>query len=149
MYEEPKMEKITVNLPPVELGRIDLLVEAGIYPTRTEFIRSAIRKILDSHEEYIADRLEMLRKETTGIETKEEEAISSLFGMGVMNLGKKNFERALAQNKKIHVTFVGLLVIDKNVSAQLVEKTVEKVRVYGVIKASNEVRKSLEKINQK
>ncbi len=29
MFEEPKMEKLTINLPPVEIARMDMLIEAG------------------------------------------------------------------------------------------------------------------------
>jgi Arc/MetJ-type ribon-helix-helix transcriptional regulator len=38
----PETEKLTVNLTPVDLGRIELLVEQGFYANRAEFIRTAI-----------------------------------------------------------------------------------------------------------
>ena len=42
-------EKITINLGFVDLGRIDLLVQEGFYSNRSDFIRTAIRKQLDTH----------------------------------------------------------------------------------------------------
>ena len=39
-------EKITINLGPVDLGRIDLLVQEGFFSNRTDFIRTAIRSQL-------------------------------------------------------------------------------------------------------
>ena len=44
-------EKITVNLGYVDLGHIDLLVGEGFYANRTDFIRTAIRTLLDRHGE--------------------------------------------------------------------------------------------------
>lgn len=41
----PPDEKITINLGPVDLGRIDLLVDEGSYGSRTDFIRDAIRSV--------------------------------------------------------------------------------------------------------
>ncbi|MEE9409633.1 MAG: hypothetical protein V3V41_01755, partial [Candidatus Heimdallarchaeota archaeon] len=42
-------EKITVNLPAVDLGKIDYLVEQGFYNTRTEFIRTSIKSEIDKN----------------------------------------------------------------------------------------------------
>ncbi|MDP9487211.1 MAG: CopG family transcriptional regulator, partial [Actinomycetota bacterium] len=33
------LEKITINMGPVDLGQIDLLVREGFYQNRTDFIR--------------------------------------------------------------------------------------------------------------
>ena len=45
----PDTEKITINLGPVDLGRIDLLVQQGVYSNRTDLIRTAVRNQLDRH----------------------------------------------------------------------------------------------------
>lgn len=39
-------EKITINLGYVDLGHIDLMVQERFYPSRTDFIRTAIRDVL-------------------------------------------------------------------------------------------------------
>ncbi|HVH04061.1 MAG TPA: CopG family transcriptional regulator, partial [Amaricoccus sp.] len=41
-------EKITINLGYVDLGHIDLLVQDGFYANRTDFIRTAIRRQLET-----------------------------------------------------------------------------------------------------
>jgi Arc/MetJ-type ribon-helix-helix transcriptional regulator len=41
-----ELEKITINMAPVDLGQIDLLVQEGFYQNRTDFIRTAIRNQL-------------------------------------------------------------------------------------------------------
>src|SRR5690349_4233215 len=43
-------EKITINMGPVELGKVDLLVREGFYSNRTDFIRTSIRSQLDKHQ---------------------------------------------------------------------------------------------------
>ena len=47
------LEKITINMAPVDLGQIDLLVQGGFYQNRTDFIRTAIRNQPNSHSEAV------------------------------------------------------------------------------------------------
>lgn len=149
MYEEAKMEKLTINLPPVEIGRMDILVEAGYYPSRTEFIRAAIRKALDSHQAFIDSKIDEQREEIKAAEADEKKYCSTLFGMGVMSLSKKAFERALSQGKKVKIHVIGLLNLEKDVTPEMIEKSVDTIKVYGVLKASKEVKDALQKIKMK
>src|SRR3954462_11790356 len=48
-----ELEKITINMGPVDLGQIDLLVREGFYQNRTDFIRTAIRNQLNTHSEAV------------------------------------------------------------------------------------------------
>ena len=91
MYEEVKMEKLTINLPPIEIGRIDILVEAGYYPSRTEFIRAAIRKTLDSHQDFIDSQIKQYK--TLLEEKDEEEKFATTFAMGVIGLTKRHLKK--------------------------------------------------------
>jgi Arc/MetJ-type ribon-helix-helix transcriptional regulator len=43
-------EKITINMSVVDLGKIDLLVQEGLYSNRTDFFRTAIRNQIKSHD---------------------------------------------------------------------------------------------------
>ena len=51
MAEVDKSEKITINVGLVDLGQIDLLVDEGFYANRTDFIRTAIRRQLETRSE--------------------------------------------------------------------------------------------------
>jgi Arc/MetJ-type ribon-helix-helix transcriptional regulator len=148
MYEEAKMEKLTINLPPVDIGRVDILVEAGYYPSRTEFIRSAIRKTLDTHQKFIDSKIDSDKSEYDE-ERKSGKWGASIFGIGVMGLGKSSFERAIKEGKKVRIHVIGLLNIKKDVTADLIKKSVEVAKIYGVLRASPEVKKALEKIKSK
>ena len=63
--------------------------------------------------------------------------------MGVANLSVQSFEKAMKDRKKIRVVAFGLLSIDKKVTVEQIEQTVEKIRVYGVLVASPKVKKAL------
>ena len=43
-------EKITINMSVVELGKVDLLVQEGLYSNRTDFIRTAVRNQIENHD---------------------------------------------------------------------------------------------------
>src|SRR5258708_13049328 len=53
MAEVDKSEKITINVGLVDLGQIDLLVNEGFYANRTDFIRTAIRRQLESRADAV------------------------------------------------------------------------------------------------
>src|ERR1700747_931720 len=53
MTHTDRSEKITINVGLVDLGQIDLLVNEGFYANRTDFIRTAIRRQLESRAEAV------------------------------------------------------------------------------------------------
>ena len=140
MFEEPNMEKLTINLPPIEIARIDILVEAGYYPSRAEFIRAAIRKTLDGHQEVITKRLERL---TSDEKLADQEKADFVTTVGVQVLGKDVFEKAIRQGRKLSIKVVGLLILKKDVKREHIENAVETVRIYGILRASQQVKNAL------
>jgi len=145
MYEEPKMEKITINLPPVEIARMDILIEAGYYPNRTEFIRTAVRRTLDVHQDFISSKIDSIVSPPEG-EMKPDVVSRRVWGVGVIGLGRDVLERAVAQGEKVSIHVVGMLVVNADITPDLVEKAVESVKIYGILRASPRVRKALQKI---
>ena len=143
MYQEPKMEKLTINLPPIEIARIDILVEAGYYPTRAEFIRAAIRKTLDTHQDFVSKKLDKIAS-TSDEELNDREIISRISGVGIYNLDKETFERTIERGKKMEIIVVGMLNLDKDVTPEHIEEAVESVRVYGILRASPKVKEVLQ-----
>jgi Arc/MetJ-type ribon-helix-helix transcriptional regulator len=143
MYDGPKMEKLTINLPPVEIARIDALVESGLYPSRTEFIRSSVRKTLDSHEELINKQF---RKFEIDEDDRAEGDIVKLGGIGIIRISREQLEKALKKGKKCQIRVAGLLVITNDVPPGLIKRGVESIKVYGSIKASKSVKEELKKL---
>src|SRR5438874_1278528 len=118
----PPDEKITINLGPVDLGRIDLLVDEGFYGSRTDFIRDSIRRLLDEHKEFLSDAA--VRREVT---------------VGFVRLRRGELEQAAANNEKLDIRVVGRLEIGDDVSAELAEQVIEKVSVRGSLQAPPKV----------
>src|SRR5436305_14490250 len=75
--EADKSEKITVDVSLVDLGQIDLLVNQGFFANRTDFIRSAIRRQLDSRSDAV-ERTVTRRELVLGIEHYSREALEQL-----------------------------------------------------------------------
>ncbi|MFQ6050201.1 MAG: ribbon-helix-helix domain-containing protein [Candidatus Hydrothermarchaeota archaeon] len=43
------MERVTIRLPKQQIDRIDVLVLAGEYPSKSEVVRAAIRELLTKY----------------------------------------------------------------------------------------------------
>jgi Arc/MetJ-type ribon-helix-helix transcriptional regulator len=119
-------EKITINLGPVDLGRIDVLVEQGLYSNRTDAIRTGIRNLLDRHDPVI-----------------QEVAVRKAFAMGVLGYNQKDLKRWKAEGKKVSLHVIGLLSLSRDIDPELAQQTIESIRVRGVFRASSEVRSAL------
>ncbi len=139
MFEESKMEKLTINLPPIEIARMDMLIEAGFYSNRAEFIRASIRERLDSHQDFISKKLGQITQPTE-METETRRIYS---GMGVYVLDKKEFEKAIKQGIMMKIFVVGMLKLSKDVTPDLIEQAVESIKVYGVVRGSQRVKEAL------
>ncbi len=119
-------EKITINMSVVDLGKVDLLVDEGFYSTRTDFIRSAIRRQLDKHD------------------AKVEESITrKAMIVGAMIFTKKGLKKRMAKNEKVSAFVVGMLMIEDDVEPELADAVFESIQVYGVFKASKAVKQVL------
>jgi Arc/MetJ-type ribon-helix-helix transcriptional regulator len=123
-------EKITININTIDLGHIDLLVNEGYYATRTEFIKTAVKKQLDRHEE---DTKKL-------IEQKAKHGDYEL-SIGVGGFTKSELERIIQKKEaKIKMIFIGLFITPKDVTLELLEQAVESIKVYGVCRCSQEIK---------
>lgn len=134
------MEKLTINLPPIEIARMDMLIEAGFYSSRAEFIRVAIRRRLDSHQDFISKRLEQTTRPSVN-ESKDQDIYS---GIGVYHLNNADFERAIGQGRTMKIHVVGMLKLSKDVKPELIERAVDSAKIYGVVRGSQKAKKALE-----
>ncbi|MDP2873311.1 MAG: ribbon-helix-helix protein, CopG family [Bacillota bacterium] len=123
------MEKITINIAPVDLGRIDVLVEEGFYQNRSDLIRAAIRRELDQHEAVLAAKT----------------ASSAGWSAGVVRYSRTDLERMARESQKVDVSGTGSLIIEADVPASLVEWVFGRVKWYGTVDASPAVRRVLDR----
>jgi Arc/MetJ-type ribon-helix-helix transcriptional regulator len=122
----PETEKLTVNLTPVDLGRIELLVEQGFYAHRAEFIRTAINQQLEKHADDVRDA------------TARQGLV-----VGAMSFGRAELEAHRRRGKKMAIKVIGYLSIANDVTPALATQVVESLTVRGVFRASPEVKEAL------
>ena len=123
----PEPEKITINVSAVDLGKIDLVVQEGLYSNRTDFIRTAIRNLLDKHT------LEI-----------QQSVTRHSFAVGAMSYNKADLEKFKSKGEKIKVSLVGFLNLVNDISPELASEVIESIQVRGVFHASKEVKAALE-----
>lgn len=122
----PDSEKVTINMNVVDLGKVDLLVQEGVYSNRTDFIRTAIRNLLDKHS----------------FEIQQTVARHS-YVVGVLIYDCTDLERFQAKKEKLNIKIVGVLVLAKDIPGDLAAEVIESVQVRGVFNASEAVKAAL------
>lgn len=126
MAETDKTEKITINLGLVDLGQIDLLVDEGFYTNRTDFIRTAIRRQLDSRADAVT---------TT--------ATRRTLTLGTLHLDRAELERLRAHGHTVEIRVLGLATVADDVAPELALATITRVEVLGAFRASRAVKTAL------
>src|SRR6185437_13129372 len=122
MAEVEKSEKITINVGLVDLGQIDLLVSEGFYANRTDFIRTAIRRQLESRAGAVDDSVS--RRTLT---------------LGTLHLGRPELERLRNAGETVEVRVLGLATVADDVSPELALATISTVEVLGAFRAPRAV----------
>ena len=120
----PETEKITINMSAVDLGKIDLLVQEGLYSNRTDFIRTGIRNLLDKHV------LEI-----------QQSVVRHSYVIGVLSYDRGDLEKWKAQGEKRKISVLGLLHLQDDISPDLALEVIELVQVQGIFIA-NEILKA-------
>jgi Arc/MetJ-type ribon-helix-helix transcriptional regulator len=126
MAEVERSEKITINVGLVDLGQIDLLVEEGFYANRTDFIRTAIRRQLESRATAVADTV----------------ARRTLV-LGTRHLSRAELEQLRDAGQRIELRVLGLATIAEDVDPELALKTIAAVEVLGAFRAPQAVKAAL------
>lgn len=122
----PETEKITINMSAVDLGKVDLLVNEGVYSNRTDFIRTAIRSQLEKHTFEIQQSV-----------TRHSSVI------GVLSYSRVDLEKRKQKGKKMSFSVIGMLILQNDIPAELAAEVVEEVKVRGIFNASPEVKAAL------
>src|SRR5689334_14963874 len=99
MAEVDKSEKITINVGLVDLGQIDLLVDEGFYANRTDFIRTAIRRQLESREAAVKDTV----------------ARRTLM-LGTQHLSRRDLEALRDAGQTVEIRVLGLATVADDVT---------------------------------
>ena len=87
-------EKITINLSVVDLGHVDLLVEQGLYSSRSDLIRTAIRNQLSAHGDVV-----------------QQAVVRKSLALGVLVYNHRDLEAKLAKGEMLDIRMVGMVVL--------------------------------------
>ena len=121
-----ELEKITINMAPVDLGQIDLLVQEGFYQNRTDFIRTAIRNQLSTHAEAV--------KQTVARKT---------LVLGLQHYTRRDLEAVRGAGERLQIKVLGLASIADDVPPELALATIDSLEVLGAFRASPAVKAAL------
>lgn len=133
--ERGKTEKLTVNVSTMDLAKIDLLVESMEYTNRSDFCRIAIREQLNKHK----DDFERLHQQSGKASFDAKHPLMG--GIGIIRLSESDLAEALQQNRQVNVMVTGMLLLDKNISPQLLDAAVNRIKVFGTIRAQPQLQK--------
>ena len=126
MVDAERSEKITINVGLIDLGQIDLLVREGFFANRTDFIRTAIRRQLDSRSDAV-ERTVARRELVLGVEHYSRDALEQVRACGHM----------------VELRVLGLATIADDVSPELAVATIARVEVLGAFRAPGPVKAAL------
>lgn len=122
----PPDEKVTINLGPIDLGRIDLLVDEGFYASRTDVIRTAVRKLLDEHKEPINDAI-----------------VRNSYSVGVIVWDRSAIEELRKKKQRVNLRVVGVLRMTSGIDADHADDVIESISVLGHLSMPPKLRERL------
>ena len=119
-------DRIIIDLEPEFIGKIDLLVEKGLYESRTDFIEKSILSQLSAHTSTIE---EYQKKYNTVI--------------GILSYSREELEKVVKEGKKLHIKVIGALRIGNDVTPELANQAIKEINLAGIFRAQNEVKQIL------
>lgn len=119
-------ERINLVIKPEIIGKIEILVEKGLYTDYKDFFESAFENELNNYE----DIFEEFEKKKT-------------FVFGILHYNAKDLEKYAAKKQKLEIKVIGSLRFGSDVTKQLVQQTISKIYLAGSLTAPDTVLQSL------
>jgi Arc/MetJ-type ribon-helix-helix transcriptional regulator len=121
-----ELEKVSLNLTPAEVGQIDVLVAQGLYASRTDVIRSGIRRVIEAHQATV-DRVTL-----------------GSTGMGFIVATRGELEKARAKRERLRFFVIGVLKLDNAITPELADAAIAQIHILGTLRGPAAVLKVLE-----
>ena len=106
-----KNEKVSFNISQIDLGKIDYLIENGFYGNRTEFIRAAIKRELNTSDKWL-----------------NNEFIAKQIEMGNVTINKSNLS---LYDKPTNLIVIGKLTIDNDILLEDLKDVFKTIKIFG------------------
>jgi hypothetical protein len=120
-------EGINVNVNVVDVGRMELLINKGLYSDTEDFVNKAIIHELSNHEDVIVNVIKELDSD-----------LHFHFGNVVLNSDK--LANMKFGNKKKKLFVIGRLTVESDVPLQLIKDTIQTIEVFGPCSAASEIK---------
>lgn len=135
-------EKVSMNLSVVDLGKIDILVDRGFYANRTDFLKDAIRRNLDSHQDVITETIDQMRRQDGAVPEEEpgKAKLVNITLVGVTVFTRRGLEAKRDKGEKIRLFCVGLAAFASDVPVELVTETFASAKIYGSLKGPEPIK---------
>ena len=117
---DSKNEKVSFNISQIDLGKIDYLIENGFYGNRTEFIRAAIKRELNTSDNWL-----------------NNEFIAKQIEMGNVTINKSNLS---SYDKPMDLIVIGKLTIDNDILLENLKEVFKTVKVFGKKNIPNSIK---------
>ena len=145
-----KTEKMSVNLSAVEMGQIDYLVDKGLYDSRSDFVRSAVRKAIERHGDEVDAFIKSPKSPIfmAGVGTTSGKKVDISVVLGTSTIKKGSIQDLIALERKLRIRVIGLLTIANDITADEIRQTIESCKVYGKLIASAEVKEALKELEE-
>jgi len=122
------MDKVKIVINSEITAKIDYLIEKGLYPHRADFLEKAIESQLNLHEATFHEAV------------KQKDLI-----IGVAHYSAKELEAVIAKGNKLEIKVLGGLRFAEDVSPTLIDRSIAKINLAGILKAPTEVKAVLNK----
>jgi Arc/MetJ-type ribon-helix-helix transcriptional regulator len=119
-------EKMTINLGVVDLGQVDLLVQEGFYSNRSDLIRTAVRRLLASHEDVV-----------------QQVVTRKTLVLGIQHYTPADLQALRDAGERLQIRVLGLVSFADDVTPDLALATVDSITVLGALHASPAVKRAL------
>ncbi|MFX1508025.1 MAG: hypothetical protein ACFFDC_18205 [Promethearchaeota archaeon] len=127
MTKYPK-ERDILELKPEITQKIDILIEKGLYLDYVDFLEGAIEAQFNLHE---AAFHEVVKKKD--------------FVIGLAHYSAKELEAIVARGEKLELKVLGGLKFSDDITPTLIEQSIDKINLAGILKAPIEVKTVLNK----
>jgi Arc/MetJ-type ribon-helix-helix transcriptional regulator len=124
-------EKLSFNLSAAELGQIEVLIANGLYTSKTDVIRAALRQLFATHADVVA---RTLAEASAGQPPGDGKVIIGSIGTGSLRMTAEQLQQARARGERVSMHVIGVATVDDDISPELAAQSVARINVFGVLR---------------
>jgi hypothetical protein len=135
-------EKVCVNLSAAELGKLDILVAEGVYVSRTDGVRAALRREFDAHLGVVERHLSGQRQVDSS-PAGDYEVVRTFTGVGYTRFDAEILRELILRGQRAEVIGAGIVTFDDDVTPELADGGIHRIRMLGSVRGPKPVLEQL------